>query len=175
MPKNGFFFLFMATVTPKANNGKDPGPGQRRNTTELFKFRCRKQLPPASPVPRKQNAPYDAAPPTMDSPGGSSWNKTSGSFQRLQAATKGRRHRVHAREHLLPAPAGERCLAELSLLDLRTEQGRPCLQPVLDAFLRPSYTSRNPWVLFFPKPHTLPFRIALALGQGLMHLNGLQT
>lgn len=143
MPKNGFFFLFMVTVTPKGNNGKDPGPGQRRNSTELFKFRRRKQLPPASPVPRKQNVPYDATPPTVDSPGGSSWNKTSGSFQRLQAAAKGLRRRMHARDRLLPAPAGERCLAGLALRDLRTEQGRTFLQPVLDAFLRPSYTSRT--------------------------------
>lgn len=80
MPKNGFFFLFMAPVTPKAKNVKDPGRGQKRTTTESFKFRRRKQLPPASPLPRKQNTPYDAAPPTVDSPGGSSRNKTSGSF-----------------------------------------------------------------------------------------------
>ena len=57
MPKNGFFFLFMAPVTPKAKNVKDPGRNQKRNSTKLVKFRRRKQLPPASPVPRKQRAP----------------------------------------------------------------------------------------------------------------------
>lgn len=36
MPKNGFFFLFMAPVTPKAKNVKDPGRSQKRNSTKLL-------------------------------------------------------------------------------------------------------------------------------------------
>ena len=35
MPKNGFFFLFMAPVTPTAKKGRDGGRGRRRKTTDV--------------------------------------------------------------------------------------------------------------------------------------------
>lgn len=38
MPRNGFFFLFMAQVTTRAGKGKDGDRGGRQNTTDVRGF-----------------------------------------------------------------------------------------------------------------------------------------
>lgn len=135
MPKNGFFFLFMAPVTPKAKNVKDPGRGPEANHHRIFKFRRRKQLPPALPLPGSRTPRVRRSPrPPWDS-------RAEVHETRLPAASAkgGDAERVRGNAGLL-APRANRVLLGQPCEISETEQGRPCLQPVLDAFLRPSCT-----------------------------------
>ena len=102
MPKNGFFFLFMAPVTPKAKNVKDPGRSLKRTTTESLSSaagsNCRLRHPcPGSRTPRTTQPRLPWIP------------RAEVHETRLPAASaKGRRRRARARGRRFLAPRANR-------------------------------------------------------------------
>lgn len=147
MPKNGFFLLVHGAGDTKGQECGKKTLAAARSEPPQNLFRT-KQLPPASPLPWKQNTLYDAAPPTVDS----RWKFTKQDFPGQLRLRGGDAERVRGNAGSWPRGRTVSCWASPG--ETRTEQGRPCFTACsrcisdLSCTIRTSScTSR---VLFFP-------------------------